>query len=149
MHKGTVYQGEHKAIISQELWDKVHAILRDSPRRRAARSRAQTPALLKGLIFGPTGCAMSPTHTRKGGRLYRYYVSQSVLKHGPNACPVGRVPADEIETAVVAQLRGLLRAPEIVPVVGVDRKTYICREAFSGNRVTRRTFASARSQNST
>jgi site-specific DNA recombinase len=70
--------------------------------------------LLKGLIFGPTGCAMSPTHTRKGGRLYRYYVSQSVLKHGPDACPVGRVPADEIETAVADQVRGLLRAPEIV-----------------------------------
>ncbi len=82
--------------------------------RRAARTRAQTPALLKGLIFGPTGCAMSPTHTRKGGRLYRYYVSQSVLKRGPDACSVGRVPADEIETAVVDQLRHLLRAPEIV-----------------------------------
>jgi site-specific DNA recombinase len=114
VHKGTSYPGEHKAIISQELWDKVHNILCDSPRRRAARTRAQTPALLKGLIFGPTGCAMSPTHTRKGGRLYRYYVSQSVLKRGPGACSVGRVPADEIETAVVDQLRDLLRAPEIV-----------------------------------
>jgi site-specific DNA recombinase len=114
VHKGTSYPGEHKAIISQELWDKVHNILCDSPRRRAARTRAQTPALLKGLIFGPTGCAMSPTHTRKGARLYRYYVSQSVLKRGPGACSVGRVPADEIETAVVDQLRDLLRAPEIV-----------------------------------
>jgi hypothetical protein len=85
-----------------------------SPSRRLSRSRSQTPALLKGLIFGPTGCSMSPTHTRKGGRLYRYYVSQSVLKHGPGACPVGRVPAAEIEAAVVDQLRGLLRAPEIV-----------------------------------
>jgi site-specific DNA recombinase len=114
VHKGTSYPGEHKAIISQELWDKVHNILCDSPRRRAARTRAQTPALLKGLIFGPNGCAMSPTHPRKGGRLYRYYVGQSVLKRGPGACSVGRVPADEIEAAVVDQLRDLLRAPEIV-----------------------------------
>jgi site-specific DNA recombinase len=114
VHKGTSYSGEHKAIISQELWDQVHNILCDSPRQRAARTRARTPALLKGLIFGPTGCAMSPTHTRKGSRLYRYYVSQSVLKSGPGACLVGRVPADEIETAVVDQLRNLLRAPEII-----------------------------------
>jgi site-specific DNA recombinase len=114
VHKGTAYPGEHEAIISQVLWDKVHAILCDSPRLRAAHTRAQTPALLKGLIFGPTGCAMSPTHTRKGGRLYRYYVSQSVLKHGPDECSVRRVPAAEIETAVVDHLRGLLRAPEIV-----------------------------------
>ncbi|MBN8937737.1 MAG: recombinase family protein, partial [Rhizobiales bacterium] len=60
VHKGTAYPGEHKAIISQALWDKVHSILADSPRRRAARTRAQTPALLKGLIFGPTGRAMTP-----------------------------------------------------------------------------------------
>ena len=44
--------------------------------------------LPKGLIFGLTGCVMSPTHTRKGGRIYRYYVSQAVLKQGRNACPV-------------------------------------------------------------
>jgi site-specific DNA recombinase len=114
VHKGTAYPGEHHAIINRDLWDKVHAILRDSPRQRAARTRARTPALLKGLIFGPSGCAMSPTHTRKGGRLYRYYVSQSVLKHGHGACPVARIPAAEIEAAVVDQLRGLLRAPEII-----------------------------------
>ncbi len=57
---------------------------------------------------------MSPTHTRKGGRLYRYYVSQAVLKQGREACPVGRLPAAEIEAAVIDQVRGLLRAPEIV-----------------------------------
>jgi site-specific DNA recombinase len=114
VHKGTVYPGEHQAIVSQALWDKVHSILGGSPRRRAAQTRAQTPALLKGLIFGPTGCAMSPTHTRKGGRLYRYYVSQDVLRRGPAASPIGRVPAGEVEAAVIHQLRALLCAPEIV-----------------------------------
>jgi site-specific DNA recombinase len=114
VHKGTSYPGEHAAIISRALWDRVHAVLRESPRARAARTRAATPALLKGLLFGPTGRAMSPTHTRRGNRLYRYYVSQSDLKHGTGACPIGRVPAAEIETAVIDQLRGLLRAPEII-----------------------------------
>ena len=37
VHKGTAYPGEHEAIISQALWDKVHSILRESPRKRAAR----------------------------------------------------------------------------------------------------------------
>jgi hypothetical protein len=83
-------------------------------RLRAARTRAQTPALLKGLIFGPTGRAMTPTHTRKNGRLYRYYVSTDVLKRDPNACTVKRVPAAEIESAVIEQVRGLLRSPEII-----------------------------------
>ncbi|EDP62655.1 resolvase [alpha proteobacterium BAL199] len=114
VHKGMAYPGEHEAIITRALWDKVHGILRESPRVRAGRTRAATPALLKGLIFGPTGCAMTPTHTRRGDKLYRYYVSQSVMKRGADACPVGRVPAAEIEGAVVDQLRGLLRAPEVI-----------------------------------
>ena len=114
VHKGTAYPGEHEAIISQALWDKVHSILAESPRQRAARTRAQTPALLKGLIFGPTGRAMTPTHTRKGGKLYRYYVSTDVLKRDADACTVRRVPAAEIESAVIEQVRGLLRSPEII-----------------------------------
>ena len=114
VHKGTAYPGEHAPIISRALWDKVHGILRESPRVRACRTRAATPALLKGLIFGPTGCAMSPTHTRRGNRLYRYYVSQSVIKRGADGSEVSRVPAAEIEAAVVNQLRGMLRSPEVI-----------------------------------
>ena len=114
VHKGTAYPGEHEAIISQALWDKVHSVLADSPRRRSARTRAQTPALLKGLIFGPTGRAMTPTHTRRGGKLYRYYVSADVLKGDADSCPVRRIPAAEIESAVIEQVRVLLRCPEII-----------------------------------
>ncbi|MFO1158473.1 MAG: recombinase family protein [Reyranellaceae bacterium] len=115
VHKGTAYPGEHQAIIDQTLWDKVHSILQESPRVRACRTRAETPALLKGLLFGPTGRAMSPTHTRRsGGRLYRYYVSQTVLQGGVENCPIRRVPAAAIEAAVVDQLRALLRSPDVV-----------------------------------
>ena len=57
---------------------------------------------------------MTPTHTRRKGKLYRYYVSTDVLKRDAASCPIRRVPAAEIETAVIDQLRGLLRAPEIV-----------------------------------
>src|SRR6202140_5036247 len=114
VHKGISYPGEHQAIIDRKLWDQVHAILKQSPRRRAASARAQTPALLKGLLFGPDGTAMSPTHTRKAGRLYRYYISQSVMKQGANACPVRQIPAAEIERIVIEQIRSLLQTPEII-----------------------------------
>lgn len=114
VHKGESYPGEHDAIIHHEVWDRVHAILQESPRKRAARTRADTPALLKGLLFGPDGAAFSPTHTRRKGKLYRYYVSQTVLKRGAGACSVARVPAGEIEAAVMTQLRAVFRQPEIV-----------------------------------
>jgi site-specific DNA recombinase len=114
VHKGLAYPGEHQAIIDRVLWDRVHTVLGESPRKRAANTRAQTPALLKGLIFGSTGRAMTPAHTRRGGKLYRYYVSTDVLKRDAESCPVRRVPAAEIEGAVIDQLRGLLQAPETI-----------------------------------
>lgn len=96
VHKGTAYPGEHKAIIDRGLWDQVHAILKESPRKRANNARAQSPALLRALLFGPDGAAMSPTHTRKSGRLYRYYTSQTAMKQGGSSCTVRQVPAAEL-----------------------------------------------------
>jgi hypothetical protein len=114
VHKGTAYAGEHAAIIDRKLWDKVHEILVESPRKRAMHTRAQSPAQLKGLLFGPEGSAITPTHTRRKGKLYHYYVSTPVLKQAADACSVRRVPAGEIEAAVIHQVRALLHAPEII-----------------------------------
>ncbi len=113
-HKGEYHPGRHEAIIDRETWDQVHAILQESPRTRAARTRAETPALLKGLLYGPDGAAFSPTQTKRGGRLYTYYVSQTILKHGAGTCPIGRVPAGEIEAIIIHQLRAIFRQPEVI-----------------------------------
>jgi site-specific DNA recombinase len=114
VHKGVPYPGEHVGIVDRKIWDKVQARFQESLRKRAAASRAQTPSLLKGIIFDPTGAAMSPTHTRKRGRLYRYYVSQTVLKQGASDRSVARVPAAEIDKIVIDQVRTLLLSPEII-----------------------------------
>jgi site-specific DNA recombinase len=114
VHKGVCFPGEHSAIIDRKVWEKVQAQFQLNPRKRSGTARSQTPSLLKGLIFGPTGAAMSPSHTRKKGRLYRYYVSQTVLKQAATDCPIGRVPAAEIGKIVVDQVRNLLRSPEII-----------------------------------
>jgi DNA invertase Pin-like site-specific DNA recombinase len=125
VHKGNVYPGEHQSIIARDLWETVHSILTESPRARANRSRAQSPALLRGLIFGVDGRAMSPTHTRRRGRLYRYYVSQSALKGSgdTNLETIRRVSAAEIEAAVVDQVRALLRQPEIIVGTWIAART--------------------------
>ena len=115
VHKGVSYPGEHEALIDQPTWDKVHAILGENTRVRGSRPRTESPALLKGLLFSPNGSPMTPIFTRKqNGKMYRYYVSQTAIRNGYGACPIKTVPAGEIEGAVVAQLRGLLRTPEII-----------------------------------
>ncbi|MEO5327569.1 MAG: zinc ribbon domain-containing protein, partial [Magnetococcus sp. THC-1_WYH] len=70
---------------------------------------------LKGILMcGACGRAMKPSHTRKGGRLYRYYTCQNALKNGYRACPLKNIAAREIEGIVLGQLQGLLRTPEMV-----------------------------------
>lgn len=119
LHKGTAYPGEHEAIIDDGLWDRAHAILRESPRKRANSSRALAPALLKGLIFSDTGAAMTPTSTKKGAKLYRYYVSMDVIRNretGDETAPT-RLAAGMVEGAVIAEVRRILQTPEVVTQV--------------------------------
>lgn len=114
VHKGVAHPGEHDAIIERDLWNQAHALIFKSPRKRAVRPTGRTPTMLKGLIFGPTGAAMTPGHTRKNGKLYRYYVSVDTIRSGICACPIRRVPAAQIEAVVVAQIKTMVQSPEII-----------------------------------
>jgi site-specific DNA recombinase len=119
VHKGKAYPGEHDAIIDDDLWDGAHAILQESPRKRANNSRSRTPALLKGLIFSDTGAAMTPTSTKKDAKLYRYYVSMDVIRNretGEETAPM-RLAAGMVEDAVVTEVRRILQTPEVVTKV--------------------------------
>jgi site-specific DNA recombinase len=115
VHKGESFPGEHHAIIDRPLWDKVHAILAENPKTRSNRTRATTPMPLKGLIrCGHCDAAMTPSHTRRRGKLYRYYLCLSASKNGHHTCPVRSIAAGEAEAAVIDNLRALVRAPELV-----------------------------------
>jgi hypothetical protein len=103
----------------------VHDIFGESPRKRANNTRTQTPALLKGLIFTATGAAMTPSSTKKGSRRYRYYVSMDLLKsrETPDDGIPRRLPADTVESAVIAEIRRVLRTPAITAsvIAALDR----------------------------
>jgi DNA invertase Pin-like site-specific DNA recombinase len=114
VHKGMSYPGEHDAIISQDLWDRVHSILKQSPRDRRAKNRNSSEALLKGLIFTDTGTAMTPTYTRKGERLYHYYTSMDLIRNREtNGAGPMRLAAAMVDGAVIAEMRRIIGAPEI------------------------------------
>ena len=57
---------------------------------------------------------MSPSHTRRRGRIYRYYVAREAIANGYNSCPVTSVPAADVEGAVLDHVQKLLAAPELV-----------------------------------
>jgi len=114
VHKGVAYPGEHATIVDQRAWDKAHAVMAEPAHRRGAATRAQVPALLKGLIHGPNGRSMSPSHTRRRGRIYRYYVTREAIADGYDSCAVTSVPAADVEGAVLEHVQKLLAAPELV-----------------------------------
>lgn len=114
VHKGTSYPGEHDPIIEHNLWDQVHSLISASPQTRTKRSLGRTPALLKGLIFGPTGTVMTPAHTRKRGKLYQYYAAIDSIRTGTCSSSIRRIPAAQIESVVVAQIKAMLQSPEII-----------------------------------
>jgi hypothetical protein len=136
LHKGKAYPGEHDAIIDADRWHRVHAILQESPRKRANNSRAQTPALLKGLLFTATGAAMTPSSTKKGSRRYRYYVSMDLLKNRetPEDGIPRRLPADTAEAAVITEIRRVLRTPESTAqvIAALDREDISEADAIAG-----------------
>jgi len=115
-HREQWYPAEHLPLIDQELWDSVHAILATNGRVRGNATRATVPYLLKGIVFGNDGRALSPWHTtKKNGRRYRYYVPQRDVKEHARASGLPRLPAGELESAVMDQLRSILRSPELLP----------------------------------
>jgi hypothetical protein len=57
---------------------------------------------------------MTPTHTRRRGRLYRYYVCLGASRRGHDTCPVRSIAASEVESLVLGQVRRLIASPELV-----------------------------------
>jgi site-specific DNA recombinase len=60
---------------------------------------------------------MYPTYSRKNGRKYHYYVSRSESRFGAPGKRCHRLPAPEIEAAVVAQIRTVLTSPAAIAAV--------------------------------
>src|SRR3954463_12104473 len=124
--KGEVLAGEQTAIVDRALFDAVQAKLDAQVNaRRAARTNPE--ALLAGRIFDDRGNRMTPSHARKRGIKYRYYLSSALLQgQSESAGPISRVPAANVEALVVKSVRERLKLSPSVD----DRRlvhTYIAR----------------------
>jgi DNA invertase Pin-like site-specific DNA recombinase len=109
-HKGTRYDGRHKAIISRARWDAVQAKLTINTYARRVRSNAKDPSLLAGLLYDEHDNRAEPTHAGKQGKRYRYYRLQSrggTSTHHRNLRP-WIIAAGEIEAVVIARLHAAL-----------------------------------------
>jgi site-specific DNA recombinase len=104
-HRGAVYPEQQAAIVSPELWDAVQALLAANNQAKRTGVYARDPSLLAGVLFDDRGHRLTPIHTIRRGKRYRYYVSQAVLqKQTGQQGRVCRIPALEIEQHVTRRL---------------------------------------------
>jgi site-specific DNA recombinase len=104
-HKEKWFAGEHAAIVDRKIFDQVQQLLASQPAGRKA-SRTASEALLMGKLYDDRGNRMSPSFSAKNGVHYRFYVSSALLRgRKADVGSVGRVPAAELESTVLAALK--------------------------------------------
>src|SRR5271168_5166069 len=103
--RGQICPGEHPPILDRGLFEAVQQRLAEQHNGyRAARASREAP--LTGRIFDDRGNRMSPSHSRKGGARYGYYVSSALIQGQPqSAGSMARVPAAKIEAVVLDAVR--------------------------------------------
>ncbi|MHC4933941.1 MAG: recombinase family protein, partial [Planctomycetota bacterium] len=95
-HNGDSYAGQHPAIIDPATWEAVQERLAAQAPPSASQTRGSRPSPLRGKLFDESGVALTPSHTVKSGRRYRYYVSRKSKSKQHR----WRLPAREIERPV-------------------------------------------------
>ncbi|WP_347302101.1 recombinase family protein [Croceibacterium sp. TMG7-5b_MA50] len=101
--KDEVHAGEHQAIVAPALWQAVQQQIAAKRVARHSSNNVRSTSLLAGVLFDPLDRRMTPSHTRKGSKRYRYYVTHaSQLREGEPAAY--RLPATDIEDAVAHSL---------------------------------------------
>ena len=129
-HRGESYDGQQPAIIESEIWNKVSALLTTNNDGRRTRGRKAASSPLISILFDEQGNRYTPTHSVKGGRRYRYYTSQAVIRMERKPSHLDRIPAQELEHLIYSRIHTLLSSPE-------ELSSAFTELALSGNQFQR------------
>jgi DNA invertase Pin-like site-specific DNA recombinase len=106
---GKIYEGEHKAIIDEETFQKVKEIRDYNNRNKFAISKSKTPkgtGLLSRMVkCKACDCSMLHTYGKKRNNKYLFYLCSNANKRGYASCPTKTVNARRLEYAVADCLR--------------------------------------------
>ncbi len=95
-HKGHVYEGRHEALVSQELFDKVQAVL-VAHRHSGERDRRHLHFLKGTIRCGTCGSQLVYSRNKGNGGFYEYFVCPGNQR---GECPQGYQPVDLVEAAI-------------------------------------------------
>jgi site-specific DNA recombinase len=116
--EGKLFDGEHKHIVDDELFQQVQNHLGRNTNKGQGKVRNKLGALLKGLVqCGSCGGVMIHTYVQKKNTRYLYYVCATAHQRGWNKCETRSVSAPELEGAVINALRNCARDPGVLSEV--------------------------------
>jgi site-specific DNA recombinase len=95
-HKGHTYEGRHERLISQELFDKVQAVLQ-AHRHSGERDRKHQHYLKGTIRCGTCGSQLVYSMNKGNGGIYEYFVCP---RNQRGECLQGYQPIDLVEAAI-------------------------------------------------
>ena len=105
-HHAVTHEGQHRAIIEPHTFDAVQAqFMQEAARKRGQPNGASTGSVLAGRLFDETGDRLTPSHSKKKGQRYRYYISRRLIAGSENGAKpdtgAWRLPAKQLEDTVM------------------------------------------------
>ncbi|MGO9212819.1 MAG: recombinase family protein [Syntrophales bacterium] len=98
-HKGICHQGQHKAIIDQELWENVQQHMASKSIEHKTYHTVSFPLFNK--LFDVSGERLVSVYANKKGRRYSYYISQRLRANPKDASSSGwRLQGQEVERVI-------------------------------------------------
>jgi site-specific DNA recombinase len=131
-HKKERHPGQHEAILSRELWERVQQRLCDTAVRSGTGEPKCIPSPLAGKLFDEHGGGLTPSHTVKGGRRYRYYVSRNLIRSSAKGKKGWRLTALELERSVTTAASSMLadRAAVLAAVSDAETSAFAVEAAL-------------------
>src|SRR5438552_6765654 len=123
-HKRERHPGQHQPILECETWAQVQQRLCSGARRDCASTTKAPASPLAGKVVDEHDQPLYAQGASKNGKRYRYFVSRGLVSGTANGRRGWRVPAPELEQAVLAVLRSIL-ADQAGLVAGLEDSTEI------------------------
>jgi len=118
-HKGESFEGQHDAIVPADLWAKAQAKLQNNRHERRTGKRASNTSLLAGMVKDGAGNRLIPSHSTKGDKRYRYYVTRPGGEGKKRLC----LPAHDVERIGTEQWIHLLSANDLDVQLNIEDPT--------------------------
>ena len=141
---GKIYKGKQVALITRELWDKVHSKRKEVEAKAKESKRVFSPEteLFRGLIFcGHCNHAMVYRWSRKdtlGTRKYAYFSCQHDSRQPVSTCPIRNVNVTTVQDAIERELEGVMLSSSSLLVAAANATSYTPEQIVAGCR--RHTF---------